>query len=116
MGEIAGTGGRGRRHPQKNGNGLMPKQNLMVTFAVIVLFILLLLILFGDKGLADLNMLKKNRDRIVAKNDRLMRENLFLYRAIGRLKTDPVYIENIAREELGVVGENELIIKLSGRR
>ena len=94
----------------------MPKQNLLLTFAVIALFVLLLLILFGDKGLADLNMLEKNRDRLVEKNGRLMRENLSLYRSIERLKTDPAYIENIARQELGVVGENELIIKLSGRR
>jgi cell division protein FtsB len=94
----------------------MPKQNLLLTFAVIALFVLLLLILFGDKGLADLNMLEKNRDRLVEKNGRLMRENLTLYRSIERLKTDPAYIENIARRELGVVGKNELIIKLSGRR
>ncbi len=94
----------------------MPKQNLLLTFAIITLFVLLLLILFGDKGLADLSMLEKNRDRLVEKNDRLMRENLTLYRSIERLKTDPAYIENIARQELGVVGKNELIIKLSGRR
>lgn len=94
----------------------MPKQNLLLTFAVIALFVLLLLILFGDKGLADLNMLEKNRDRLVEKNSQLTRENLTLYRSIDRLKTDPAYIESIARQELGVVGENELIIKLSGRR
>ncbi len=92
----------------------MPKQNLLLTFAVTALFVLLLLILFGDKGLADLNMLEKNRDRLVEKNSRLMRENLTLYRSIERLKTDPAYIESIARQELGVVAENELIIKLSG--
>jgi len=94
----------------------MPKQNLLLTLAVIVLFVLLLLILFGDKGLADLNMLKKNRDQMVEKNSRLMGENLSLYRAIERLQTDPTYIENIARQELGVVGENELIIKMSDAR
>lgn len=89
---------------------------MLLTIAGMVLFVLLLLILFGDKGLADLNMLKKDRDRIVEKNRLLMRENLSLYRSIKRLKTDPTYIENIAREELGVVGENELIIKMRDRR
>ncbi len=94
----------------------MPKQHLLLTIAVVVLFVLLLLILFGDKGLADLNMLKKDRDHMVEKNTRLVRQNLSLYRSIERLKTDPAFIENIAREELGVVGKNELIIKSSRSR
>lgn len=71
-----------------------------------------LLIIFGDKGFADLNMMKKARDGLKDKNHSLMQENLSLYRSIQRLKTDPTYIEFIARQELGVIGKNEVIFKI----
>ncbi len=75
-----------------------------------------LLIIFGDKGFADLNMMKKVRDGLKEKNNSLMQENLSLYRSIERLKTDPAYIEFIARQELGVIGKNELIFKFQNSK
>ncbi len=86
-----------------------------MTAAIIGFFSLLMLIVFGDKGLADLNMLKKSRDALVQKNESLLQENLSLYRSIERLKTDPYYIESIARKELGAVRKNELIFKFGDR-
>ncbi len=87
------------------------KQNILLTGAILGLFSLMMLIVFGDKGLADLNMLKRSRDALVLKNETLLRENLSLYRSIERLKTDPYYIENIARKELGVIRKDEQIFK-----
>ncbi len=89
----------------------MSKHHILLSFAVLTLFCLLLLIVFGDKGLADLNMLKKGKQGLVEKNLALRRENLSLYRSIKRLKNDPAFIESVARQELGVIGENEIILK-----
>ncbi|QTA88931.1 FtsB family cell division protein [Desulfonema magnum] len=89
------------------------KQNMLVTSAIAALFCLFLLIIFGDKGLADLNMLKKARDGLKDKNEMLVQENISLYHSIERLKNDLVFIENIARQELGVVSKNEIIFKIS---
>ncbi len=91
---------------------MMTRSQLALVAAALVLFSLMMLILFGDKGLADLNMLKKGRDQLVMKNRRVVDENLALYRSIDRLKNDPAYIESVARQELGVIGENELIIQM----
>jgi len=59
----------------------------------------------------DLNILKKERDQLAEKNEQRSRQNLSLSVEIDRLKHDPKYIENIARQELGMVAEDELILK-----
>ena len=87
------------------------KQQGFLCLAILVLFSMLLLILFGDHGVADLNLLKSERDALVETNEKLARENLLVYDKINRLKTDLEYIENVARQEFGMIGEDELILK-----
>ena len=72
--------------------------------------------LFGEHGLADLNRLKTERDILLKKNDELIQKNLSLYREIERLKNDPEYVENVARNELGVIGKDEVVIKVKKGR
>ncbi|GAI05136.1 unnamed protein product, partial [marine sediment metagenome] len=72
---------------------------------------LLFFIIFGEHGFIDLNILKTERNQLVEKNEQLTHENISLSIEIDRLKHDPKYIENIARQELGMVGEDELILK-----
>ncbi|MCP4104681.1 MAG: septum formation initiator family protein [Desulfobacteraceae bacterium] len=95
---------------------MISKQQILLSFAIAGLFFMCLLIVFGDKGFADLNMMKKVRDGLKEKNESLMQENLSLYRSIERLKTDPAYIEFIARQEMGVIGKNELIFKIQNSK
>ena len=54
---------------------------------------------------------KKERDRLVEENKKLARENQAISVEIDRLKHDPLYIESIARQELGMIGEDEIILK-----
>ena len=71
-----------------------------------------MLIIFGDNGITDLRLLQTKRDRLIEKNETLARENVQLYHQIERLKNDPDYIENIARQEFGMIGKDEVILKL----
>ena len=87
------------------------KQQVFLCLAILALSSMLLLILFGDHGVADLILLKSERDAMVEKNEKLARENLLVYDKINRLKTDLEYIENVARQEFGMIGEDELILK-----
>ncbi len=73
---------------------------------------MLLPIIFGDNGIADLRLLQTKRDHLIEKNETLARENVQLYHQIERLKNDPDYIESIARRELGMIGKDEVILKL----
>jgi cell division protein FtsB len=86
-------------------------QNILLSIAVLLLLCLFFFIIISDHGLADLRFLRKERDRLVEENQRMDRENLSIAIEIDRLKNDPKYIENIARQELGMIGKDEIILK-----
>jgi cell division protein FtsB len=87
------------------------KQNILLSISVLLLLTLFFFIIVSEHGLADLRFLKKERDRLVEENNNISRENQAISVEIGRLKHDPVYIESIARKELGMIGEDEIILK-----
>ncbi len=87
------------------------KQALAVSAAVFFLVSLLFFIVFSERGLADLNLLKKERDRIESENRQITRENLTMGVEIDRLKHDPAYIEDVARKEFGMIGKDEILVK-----
>jgi cell division protein FtsB len=87
------------------------KQSILFCTALALMISLLFFIVFGEHGFIDLNSLKAEKFQLNEKNERLSRKNLSLSVEIDRLKHDPHYIESVARQELGMVGENELILK-----
>ena len=91
------------------------KQSILLSIAVLFLLGLFFFIIVSEQGFADLRFLKKERDRLIEGNNRLTRENLSISVEIDRLKNDPEYIENIARQELGMIGEDEIILKPQSR-
>ena len=82
----------------------------LIAAAAVVLFNLMLVIVFGDNGLVELSRMKDRQQHLAAGNETLARENVSLYRIIGRLKNDPVYIESVARNELGMIGKDDVIL------
>ncbi len=89
------------------------KKSVLLSIAILLFLGLFFFIIVSEHGLADLIFLKKEQDRLVEKNKRLTRENLSISVQIDRLKHDPEYIENIARQELGMIREDEIILKPS---
>ena len=87
------------------------KQSILITIAVALMFSMLFFIIFGEHGFIDLNTLRDEKVQLQERNEQLTDKNLSLSVEIDRLKHDPHYIENVARQELGMVGENELILK-----
>jgi len=87
------------------------KQSICLACAILGLVILLFAVVFGDSGLADLNILRREKRTIDTLNERIAQENLLKYREIDRLKTDLNYIEEVARDELGMIKPGELVIK-----
>jgi cell division protein FtsB len=86
------------------------KPKTLIAICVLAFFAMLLFILFSDRGLSDLFALKSERDRLVWENIQLKEENDALYRTIERLRNDPEYIESVARKELGMIKEDEVIL------
>ncbi len=85
------------------------KSSIFSSIALLLMSFLFVVIIFGDKGYNDLGALRMEKAAIVEKNDMLIRKNSTLYRKIERLKNDPKYIESIARHDLGMIGEDEVV-------
>ena len=88
------------------------KQKILLSLAILLLLALCVFIIYGDNGLMEYRYLKLERDKLAAKNEAILQGNLELYRKVERLQKDITYIESVARKELGVIGKDEIIIKL----
>jgi cell division protein FtsB len=84
-----------------------------LSLVTLVLLNILLVIVFGDRGLVEVGHLKGERDQLLEDNHDLKEKNLALRREIERLKTDPAYIEHVARQELGMIGRDEVIVRFN---
>lgn len=86
----------------------MKKKHLLL----LILFLFLILgifTFFGDKGILHLLRLQKELDRIKEVNVKIEDENRKLKEEVRRLHDEKRYIEEIARKELGLVKEGEII-------
>lgn len=86
-----------------------------MAIASLVFFGLMAAILFSENGYMALKRLEKERQALSKNNEAVNAENLQLYRTIKRLKHDPQYIESVARQELGMTGKDEIIIKFKNK-
>ena len=77
---------------------------------ILVLFLMLgLFTFFGDKGVFHLLRLQSELNRIKTANKGVEAENQKLREEVRRLQNEKRYIEEIARKELGMVKEGEII-------
>lgn len=76
--------------------------------SVFIIFMVFLTV-FSDKGLIKIYHLSKERDNIRAASAVIREENENLKEEINRLKTDKRYIEEVARKELGMVRQSDII-------
>jgi cell division protein FtsB len=84
----------------------------LLPFGVLVLAIVAVpLHLLDDNGLPRYQVLEKELAQIRAENDRVERAVIDLSRAVEALRTDPHAIERIARDDMGMVREGELVFQ-----
>ncbi len=84
-----------------------------MVFAVMAIVFTFFLIIVGDNGISDLQLMKTERQAIIVTHAELKRKNLQLYHEIERLKKDTAYIEAVARHDLGLIGKKEIVINMS---
>jgi cell division protein FtsB len=87
------------------------KQKVLLFIAMVLIVNFVLIIIWGDKGLIDFYRLETEKKRFIQQNEKLTAENQTLYREIDRLKHDLKFVESVARQELGMIRENEIIFK-----
>ena len=65
--------------------------------------------IFGDAGLLSYFRMHKTQGQLNREIEELRQKNADLKNQIGLLRSDPHYIEQIAREQLGLVKDGETI-------
>ena len=71
--------------------------------------------LFGEKGVIKIIQLRRERDKILADVSRIQEENKILQEEIKRLREDVRYLESVARNDLGLLKENEILFIFEDR-
>lgn len=84
----------------------------LLPFGVLVLAIVAVpLHLLDDHGLPRYRVLAQELSQIHAENERVEREVTDLSREVEALRKDPLAIERIARDDMGMVREGELVFQ-----
>jgi len=89
------------------------KKNLF-TYIVIFSFVAaisLTWLTFRRHGLIDLHKMQKEKETCLAILKDLKEKNRLLADEIRRLKEDSKYFESVAREQLGMVKDNEIVYR-----
>jgi cell division protein FtsB len=84
---------------------------IALIFGILVLIAYFTIIIFGDNGLRELNAMKQELNIVNVQNEKIQQENIEKHRKVKRLKEDPEFIENIARQELKMIGKDEIVFK-----
>ena len=94
---------------------MIKRRRIALGLVLSAMFVLLLVVIFGDNGWVELRRLQNAHMALVKGNLLLTKENSQMYAIVDRLQHDPIYIENIARQELGMIRPNEVIFKFDNK-
>jgi cell division protein FtsB len=82
-------------------------------YLIAFLFLMALLITFGNRGIVDNYLMGKRLSQLKEANNSLMEQNKELGGKILLLRSDLAYIESIARNELGMVKKGDVVYRLA---
>ncbi len=80
-------------------------------YLIVIALLIGALVVFGNRGLIDNFRMKERITTLKKTNDDLARENGELKRTISLLRNDLSSIEMIARNELGMVKNGDMVFK-----
>jgi cell division protein FtsB len=82
-------------------------------YLVAFLFLMALLITFGNRGIVDNYLMSKRLAQLKSQNGMIATESDELKKKILLLRSDLTYIESIARNELGMVKKGDVVYRLT---
>jgi Septum formation initiator len=82
-------------------------------YLVVFLFLMALLVTFGNRGIVDNYLMSKRLAQLKSQNGIIVAESDELKRKILLLRSDLTYIESIARNELGMVKKGDVVYRLA---
>lgn len=81
----------------------------LLVFAIVIVPLRML----DEQGLPRYQALRSELHHVREHNERIRREVLDLSVRVQRLRTDPVAVERLARDELGMVQSDELLFQFA---
>ena len=88
----------------------------LLPFSLMVMAIMTVpTLVLDEQGLPRYRHLREELGELRASNEELVREIASLKGEIEALRTDPSYVERIARDELGMVRAEELVFQFPAR-
>ena len=81
-----------------------------------VLVALCLWLLCAPNGVVRYYQLRQGIEAVKSETTSLEEQNGKLVEEVRRLKIDPVYLEDLAREEYGMIKKNEMVFDFSRRK
>ena len=85
------------------------KKHFSYTGLLFLILLILWLIFAPGRGILALYESQKEIKRLQAENKSLAEENKTLQETLNKLQADPSYLEEKAREEYGMLKENEVL-------
>jgi cell division protein FtsB len=82
-------------------------------YLVAILFLMALLITFGNRGIVDNYLMSKRLAQLKFQNGIIAVESEELKKKILLLRSDLNYIESLARNELGMVKKGDVVYRLA---
>ena len=92
------------------------RYRFLIVASVCFFLVLIFLAVFGEHGWLAVSRVRGDVMRLQQEISRLRQENRELREEIAILKTDPSAIEQIARDELGMVQPGEVVYEIVDRR
>jgi cell division protein FtsB len=93
------------------------KKNWLLTLVVCISLLILPIMWlgFGKNGFMNLHQMELERQANVERVQQITRDNQALMDEIQRMRSDGRYMEAVARRELGLVGERDLVYRFKGK-
>ena len=88
---------------------LWTKKRGLIILLIGLIVIVWYFIIFGEKGVIRIIQLEQERHRITREGSLIKKDNKKLKEEIRRLREDPKYLESVARRDLGLIKENEIL-------
>ncbi len=85
------------------------KKKALIAIAVLACIYLLVSFIFGEMGLIKYYRMKAQYNSLSRDITALKQDNARLFRDVHALKTDPDYMEILARDKLGLAREGEIV-------
>lgn len=82
-------------------------------YIIVIIVFVGLLITFGNRGLWDSYLMQQRLHELQRTNQDIVQDNLSLKKEINLLQSNLSYIEMIARNDLGMVKQGDVVFRIS---